>query len=165
MPLLKPDRYFSRITKIDPREDIKKLNIDFLFLDVDNTILPRDTRQVPQDIKAWLEDLKNSGLKICLLSNSLKEGVKDFAKTLDLPVLTGSLKPSPSAFIRAFKKMGARSKNSLLIGDQVFTDSLGAHLVGMKCYMVLPLSEFDLPHTLFFRTFEKFVLKNKKLEK
>ena len=58
--------------------------------------------------------------------------------------------------------METSPKNTVLIGDQVFTDSLGAPFVGCKCYMVLPLSMVDLPHTLVFRKFEARVLKSLK---
>ena len=162
MPVLKPNKFFTRISKIDLQRDIKDQGCDFVFLDVDNTILPRDTRVIPEDIAAWLDELKNSGLKVCLLSNSMKEGGNELGHKLGFPVLTGSLKPLPTGFIRAFKKMDASRKNSVLIGDQVFTDSLGAHLVGMKCYMVEALSEVDLPHTLVFRKFEKGVSRHVK---
>ena len=165
MPLFKPNKLFSRVSKIDPRSDIKDHGIDFVFLDVDNTILPRDVREIPEDIADWLERLKASDLKVCLLSNSLKEGVEKLGDKLGFPVLTGSLKPLPTGFIRGLKKMGAARKKSVLIGDQVFTDSLGAHLVGMKCYLVKPLSEVDLPHTLLFRKFEKPIMRKVKVER
>ncbi|MCF0104557.1 MAG: YqeG family HAD IIIA-type phosphatase [Eggerthellaceae bacterium] len=160
MPVLKPNKFFKRVTNIDPQTQIKDQGFDIVFLDVDNTILPRDTHEIPEDINKWLEDLLTSGLKVCLLSNSFKEGVNKLGDELGFPVLTGSLKPLPIAFIRAFRKMGASRKNSVLIGDQVFTDSLGAHLVGMKYYMVEALSEVDLLHTTIFRKLEKCILRN-----
>ncbi|MCF0104210.1 MAG: YqeG family HAD IIIA-type phosphatase, partial [Eggerthellaceae bacterium] len=70
MSLLKPNKFFTRVTKIDPQADIVHKGYDFLFLDVDNTILPRDTHEIPEDIAGWLEALKTSELKVCLLSNS-----------------------------------------------------------------------------------------------
>lgn len=38
------------------------------------------------------------------------------------------------------------------------TDVLGAHLTGMKAYMLQPLVEQDLPHTLLLRNVERAIL-------
>ncbi len=35
---------------------------------------------------------------------------------------------------------------------------MGAHLLGMKAYLLAPLVEQDLPHTLLLRNFERVVM-------
>lgn len=51
-----------------------------------------------------------------------------------------SLKPLPFGFIRAEKKLSVKPKNALVIGDQIFTDVLGAKLAGMKSALLVPQS-------------------------
>ena len=46
----------------------------------------------------------------------------------------------------------------MVIGDQLVTDVFGAHMVGLPAYMLQPLVEQDLPHTLFLRNFERAVM-------
>ena len=41
---------------------------------------------------------------------------------------------------------------------------LGAHLTGMKAYMLQPLVEQDLPHTLLLRNVERAILGDRKPE-
>ena len=51
-----------------------------------------------------------------------------------------------------------------MIGDQLTTDILGAHLVGMRAYLVCPLVEVDLKHTLLLRNFERIFIADKEPE-
>lgn len=159
-----PDRFFSRITDIDAKNDILDIGIDNILLDIDNTILPRDSKRIPVDIKRWVEQLKSLDIKICLVSNDWHSYVLDVAEELNLPIVTKSLKPLPVSFMRALGKIKAKKKNTLMIGDQLMTDVFGAHLIGMKCYLVLPLAKKDLKHTLILRKVERIFLGNKKPE-
>lgn len=154
-----PDRYFKRISDINIKTDILDKGFKNVLLDVDNTILTRDESIVPKDVKAWLKELRSKGVKICLISNDWHANVRDLAIDLDLPIVVRSLKPLPPAFFRALKKIGAKKQNSIMIGDQLMTDVFGSHAVGIKCYMVEPLVEKDLVHTLLLRKIERVLLK------
>lgn len=158
MSFTKPDRYFSRITHVDIEKDILNKDFRYLFLDIDNTILPRDTHIVPKDVSLWLQAAKRNEIKICLVSNNWHHGVYDLAEKLDLPLVAKAVKPLPFAFLRARAKISANRKESLVIGDQLITDVLGAHFLGMKAYLLCPLVEQDLPHTLLLRNLERAFL-------
>ena len=160
-----PDRYFTRISKIDIGKDIVNQGYKNVLLDVDNTILTRDDSTVPKDVKSWIDKLLSSGVKICLISNDWHSNVVDLAKELQLPIVVRSLKPLPPAFLRALKKIGANKQNSIMIGDQLMTDVFGSHAVGLKCYLVEPLVEKDLIHTLILRKDDRAILRNVKPEK
>ena len=54
MTFLEPDRYFSRLSHVDIERDILALGFRHVLLDVDNTILTRDTHEVPRDVGVWL---------------------------------------------------------------------------------------------------------------
>ena len=155
MAFLQPDRYFSRISKIDIQFDILDKGFTHILLDIDNTIFTRDTHEIPRDIAFWLSQARNAGLTICLLSNNWHKGVDDLAATLDLPIVSHAVKPLPPAYVIALKKIGAKRKSTLAIGDQLITDVIGAHLLGMKAYLVCPLVEHDLKHTLLLRNVEQ----------
>lgn len=154
-----PDKYLKRITDIDIQKDVIDKGFKNLLLDVDNTILTRDESIVPSDVKAWLDNARKRKLNICLISNDWHNNVVDLAKEIDLPIVVKSLKPLPPAFFKALKKIGAKKTETLMIGDQLMTDVFGAHTVGLKCYLVRPLVEKDLIHTLILRKFENVLLK------
>lgn len=113
---------------------------------------------MPADVQAWLTKARAAGVEFCLLSNNFHHGVKDLAARLDLPVVAKAVKPLPHGFIRAKRKLGGKRKDTVVIGDQLMTDVLGAHICGLKAYMLVPLVEKDLWHTLLLRHIERAIL-------
>lgn len=164
MSFLKPDRYFSRISRIDVKRDLLERGFESVLMDVDNTILTRDTHEVPHDVGSWIERARAAGLEFCLVSNNWHEGVYQLAERLELPIVAKAVKPLPPAFLMAMSKIGAKRASTVVIGDQLVTDVLGAHFLGMKAYLLQPLVEQDLPHTLMLRHFERLVMGDSKPE-
>ena len=158
MAFFKPDRFLQRITCIDPQRDVLGCGFSHVLLDIDNTILTRDTHEVPADVQAWLDDARGKGVAFCLVSNNFHHGVYDLAERLDLPIVAKSVKPLPFAYLRALKLVGVPKRRVLCIGDQLITDVLGAHFMGMRAYMVLPLVKTDLWHTLLLRHVEAWIM-------
>ncbi|MEF9875434.1 YqeG family HAD IIIA-type phosphatase [Gordonibacter sp.] len=158
MSFLEPDRYFSRLSHVDIDRDLLALGYRHVLLDVDNTILTRDTHEVPRDVGFWLAKARDAGLTFCLVSNNWHEGVYQLANRLSLPIVAKAVKPLPPAFLAAMRKIGAVRANTVVVGDQLVTDVMGAHFLGMKAYLLAPLVEQDLRHTLLLRNFERLVM-------
>lgn len=158
MPLLEPDRYFARVTRISPAEDLVACGFKHVLLDMDNTILSRVSHDVPRDVRAWLAEVRDAGVAICLLSNNWHASPYELAEELSLPVVAKACKPLPHGYLAARAKLGAKSANTVVVGDQLSTDVLGAHMLGMKAYLVCPLVEQDLKHTKVLRMAERALL-------
>jgi hypothetical protein len=139
-----PDLYYSSVHAID-LDALSAQGIRVLLLDLDNTLLPRDTNVVPDDLKAWAAGLRTRGFSVCLVSNLVDKAVK----------------PLPFAFLAALRRAKARTSEAAVVGDQLFTDILGGRLLGMRTVLVSPLSATDLPHTLMLRRLEALVLKKR----
>ena len=157
--LIQPDRYYSRISAIDIQADIIGKGFTHVLLDIDNTLLTRDTREIPDDVMEWLIRVQLAGVGICLLSNNFHGTVQAVAEGLQLPIVAKAVKPLPMAFLRALDVVGAPKDQVLMIGDQLITDVWGAHVVGLQAYLLQPLSDFDLWHTLLLRHLERAVLR------
>ncbi len=160
MSFAKPDRFFTRITEIDPVADILEAGFTHVFLDLDNTLLTRDTHEVPDDIRAWLDHARELGITLCILTNNWHHGAHEWAERLGLEIVSHAVKPLPFAYIAAMHKTDALAEKTLCIGDQMITDIWGGHFVGMTVYMVQPLVEADLKHTLMLRHVEKLFLRD-----
>ena len=132
MSFFQPNRHYTRVSAIEPSLDILQEGFTHLLLDIDNTLLPRDTKIMPSDVLDWIELVKSLNIKVCLLSNNWHSEILEVAKSLDLPIVTHAVKPLPFAFLRARHIIGAKRKSTLVIGDQLFTDVLGAHFLAMK---------------------------------
>ena len=156
--LLYPNEYFNSVKDIS-LELLKKNDIKGLILDVDNTLINLD-RKMPVGVSDWAKDLKSKGIKICILSNSNKiEKITAVAKIIDVPYIFFGKKPLKSGFKRAQTLLKLESENIAVVGDQIFTDVLGANRCGMFSILVKPIEEKDYLITKIKRPFEKFVIK------
>jgi HAD superfamily phosphatase (TIGR01668 family) len=120
-----------------------------------NRQLPRVSGQLPESVAQWVAAAKASGLSVCLLSNNWHRVVFSYAAQLDVPCVYKAMKPLPFAFRRALRRIGAQASATMVIGDQLFTDVLGARLLGMPVIMVQPRSSTDLWYTLLLRRLER----------
>jgi hypothetical protein len=64
----------------------------------------------------------------------------------------------------AMHKLGAKRIETVVVGDQLLTDVLGAHAVGCKAYLVMPLVTQDLAHTQVLRNVERALLGTRRPE-
>lgn len=154
-----PDARFDRVSSISIHDDLQLCGFDHVIIDMDNTIVSRADHLVPRDIVTWIYTAKAQGIKMCLLSNNWHRAPYDIAQQLEVPVVAKALKPLPHAFLIARDRIGARSADTVVIGDQPSTDVLGAHLLGMKAYLVEPLARAEEPgHMRFVRRIESMII-------
>jgi HAD superfamily phosphatase (TIGR01668 family) len=152
-----PDYYLRSVIDIDV-DTLRARGVDTLLVDLDNTLLPRDRGEMPEDVRAWVLSLRDEGFKVCLVSNNWHERVATVANDLGIGLVAKAVKPLPFAFLRALRMLGSRRTNAAVIGDQMFTDVVGGNILGMVTIMVLPQSQSDLPHTLALRRVERILL-------
>ncbi len=160
MGLLAPDRYYTSVEAID-LDALRRQGITALLVDLDNTLLPRDTNELTDQPKRWADRARGAGFSVCLVSNNWHERVHRVASELGFQLVPRALKPFPFGFRRAMRILGVAPEHTAVIGDQLFTDILGGKLVGATTVLVGPLSHADLPHTLFLRLIEARILSDR----
>lgn len=155
--LFYPKHYLKNITEIDV-ELLKKDNIEGLILDVDNTLIDYD-RNLIEGLEEWYKNIKANDIKCCILSNShRKEKVKTVAEKLDIPYIFFGKKPLKGGFKKAAKMLNLKHENIGVVGDQIFTDVLGANRCKMIPILVEPISEKDILVTVIKRPIEKHII-------
>jgi len=154
MSVFKPHYIFKKTTKITPHF-LKELGITNLLLDVDNTLTTHNNPEPSPGIEEWLAEMKASGINMVIISNNNKERVRPFAARLGLPFTSMACKPLPFGYKKCMKMLGGNKNNTAMVGDQIFTDVMGANLSGMKCLMVLAILEEDGAGFKFKRKLEK----------
>ncbi len=156
--IIYPRIYMESVKEITI-EFLKNNNIKALILDVDNTILDFD-KNMPEGIKEWCEHLKDQGIKFCILSNSNKEEkVKMVAKILNLPYFNLATKPFKRGFKKAINLLEEKEENIAAVGDQIFTDVIGANRCKLYSILVKPIAEKDLLVTKIKRPIENVIIK------
>lgn len=134
--MLKPNFIFNSILDITP-SFLKENNINALLLDVDNTLTPAHKTKVLREGGAeWLSLMKESGIKLMILSNAKSDRAKAFGEGIGLRATGMSAKPLPFGYLRAVRELGCKRSETLMVGDQIFTDTLGANLLGIKTALV-----------------------------
>ena len=136
--LFKPDFKFNRITDIT-YDFLVKNDIKGLILDVDNTLSTHHGEILVDGLPEWLFGMRQNGIKLIILSNSKNKRVAPFAQKIELEFISLGLKPLPFKFFRAVKQLGLHKNNVAIIGDQLFTDSLGGNISGVKTIILNPI--------------------------
>lgn len=164
--LLYPNYYCENVTKISI-EFLRKNNIKGLILDVDNTLIDID-RNMLEGAVEWHNELVKSGIRTIILSNTNKiSKVESVAKKLGIEYISFAKKPFKSGFKKAKSKLNLQAENIAVVGDQIFTDIIGANRSNMFAILVKPVAESDLWITKWKRPIENFIVKQylKNLEK
>ncbi len=138
MSLFHPTLLKTRITEITV-DELNTLSVKALLLDVDNTLTRHHSQELPDDVAAWLDTMKAAGIALMLVSNSKEPRVNPFAARIGLPYVHTACKPVPFGFHRASKALGVPLSQCMAVGDQTFTDVLGAKLAGVRVTQLIPI--------------------------
>lgn len=134
-----PRGVYPSVTDISPRALAEK-GIRLVLADLDNTLVPYRATEPPAELMAWKEALEENGIRLFLLSNSRKPGrAQKFAEKLGIPFQGHSGKPKRRGYLKAMERMGARPEETVMVGDQIFTDTLGANNAGVTPLLVRPI--------------------------
>jgi HAD superfamily phosphatase (TIGR01668 family) len=133
-----PDAVYDKVTDIEAKT-LVEMGIRGLALDVDNTIAKYSEDQPAPEIISWIKKLREEGFSLVIVSNSRKqERVPKISRALDLQYIVRAGKPSRRGFIEATRILDMEPKDVAVVGDQIFTDVLGAKRAGCKAIIVYP---------------------------
>ena len=118
--------------------------IKLLMLDFDNTIVPYTTSTPTEEMHRWLETMSQSDIKLCVVSNSHKDRVKIFCAQYGIDCITHANKPFSKGIQECLEKYGIAPKNCALVGDQIFTDTLGANCTGVTSILVEAIDNHNI---------------------
>ena len=159
MGLFRATRYVASLPLLDVDELVAD-GVRLVLLDRDNTCVPRDAAEPPAEVMAWLDRAREAGLKLCLVSNNFHSSqVRGSAEHMGVDVVDHAMKPLPFALVRAMRLMGSMPGETVMVGDQVFTDVVAGNLAGVRSVLVRPQSRKDLWYTHVFRVFERLALR------
>ena len=160
--ILYPKLYCEKVTDIEV-EYLKENNIKALILDVDNTLIDFD-RNLLDGVKEWKIKLEKNDISCMILSNSNKvEKVKTVAEAIGIPYIYFATKPLKRGFLKAQKQLDLPFENIGVVGDQIFTDVIGANRCKMFPILVHPIAEKDYLITKIKRPLENHTIHTKNL--
>lgn len=130
-----------------------------LIFDIDNTLVPHDAPPDERSIRL-MQELKQRGFSIMTVSNNHEPRVRSLAEKLEIGYIHDAHKPAPRGYLAACSRMGLLPEETACIGDQLFTDILGANRAGVRSILVLPVDRStDIPRIRLKRRLEAPILK------
>ena len=156
-----PEYYFKTFNEASA-EFLLSIGVKGIVLDVDNTLEPYENPLPGDHVKQWLYELREQGISAAIVSNNGGERINLFNSELGLPAYYKAKKPFKKNVLNAMKDMGTDKTNTILMGDQVFTDVWAAHNTGIRAILVPPIKDKTDVFTKFKRLLEKPILKKYK---
>ncbi len=128
-----------------------------IIFDIDNTLVPHGA-PADQRAIALFKRLHALGYQTMMLSNNKEPRVKMFCDAVEAEYIYKAGKPNPANYREAMKRMHTDEKNTLFVGDQIFTDVWGANKAGIYSILVKPIHPKEEIQIVLKRYLEKVVL-------
>ena len=156
MALFFPGEYLDSTYEID-FDKLYTQGYRAVIFDVDNTLVPHGAPADERTI-AFFAHLKELGYSCMLLSNNKEPRVKMFNDAVGVNYIFNAKKPLPGNYRKAMELMGTDKTNTLFVGDQIFTDVMGANLAGIRTFLVKPIHPKEEIQIVLKRIPEKLIL-------
>ena len=135
-----PGRVTASIYDLSPGA-LREGGIRLVLADLDNTLAPYEESLPSPRLRQRKEELEASGVTLFVVSNSRKSRrCPDFCEALGIPYVRHAGKPGTKGFRAALEQTGIPAEQAIMVGDQIFTDILGANRAGVRSILVKPIS-------------------------
>lgn len=150
-----PQGVYRDFEEISPKKLAEK-GIKLVLADLDNTLVAYKSPRPTQEVLDWKNALEAEGITLFILSNSRKPGRVDlFAQELGVEFQAWSGKPKKKGFKSALKRMNTSPSQTVMLGDQIFTDILGATRMNITPLLVKPIHFSNFGQFLRYEILEK----------
>jgi HAD superfamily phosphatase (TIGR01668 family) len=153
-----PDAFAPRIGHVDPAA-LRARGVRGAIVDLDNTLVGFRALVPLEEDARWIVRARTVGLRVVVLTNNATPWASQIAEELGVPCIPRARKPLPHGFVRALHLLELERHEAVVIGDQLFTDVLGARLAGLEVILVEPLVRGDPWNTRPLRWLEWAVLR------
>ena len=158
----------SSLTKIywDTKLPIYKLShsqlyergITSLLIDVDGTLLSRNSNIIPVKVKNWIIRSKEMFDLYLISNNPSEKRISKIGQELGIKYKYRALKPRIKNTLEVINNLNKDKNNIAIVGDRLFTDIIVGNRCKIKTILIQRLNKKGLPlkfnTTLFF---EKFI--------
>lgn len=152
-----PDEHVKSIFDITP-EKLNKMGIKGVITDLDNTLVEWDRSEATPELMQWIEQMREQGIFITVVSNNNEQRVRQFSDPVKLPFIYKARKPMVKSFRKAMQDMKLQKDEIVIVGDQILTDVLGGNRHGVHTILVVPIARNDGWYTKVNRKMEQYLL-------
>jgi HAD superfamily phosphatase (TIGR01668 family) len=94
-------------------------------------------------VDTWLKAIVASDIQVCVVSNSKRDRVKKFCAAYGIDCVTHARKPFSKGIRECLNKYGIQPERCALVGDQIYTDTLGANGCGVYSILVTAIDNHN----------------------
>jgi len=146
-----PNEAVERLSQVS-LGGLRAQGVKAILLDLDNTITPWRSLDVPEDMAAWVEEAKRD-FRVCIVSNTSKMKRLGILKER-LGIEGVGFASKPWGLRRVVREMGLTPSETVVVGDQLITDVAGGNRIGAHTILVKPVSRDEFLGTKFVRAAE-----------
>ena len=129
-----PTAYADSVFAID-YQALYNSGVRGLLFDIDNTLVHHGDDSTAE-IDALFRRIQSIGLRPLILSNNTEERIQRFLQNIDASYVCDADKPRTAGYQKGLELLGLPASQAVVIGDQVFTDILGANRCGLDSILV-----------------------------
>lgn len=155
--LFYPYEYVESVFTIDYQKLYDKGYRGLIF-DIDNTLVPHGADST-EEVDRFFQSVQEIGFRTLLLTNNDEERILRFLKNIDSLYIPDAEKPKTGGYLRALEMLGLTNGETVFIGDQVFTDILGANRSRIASILVKFIGYKTETRIGIRRNLEKIILK------
>ena len=128
-----------------PHLKLQNQGIKSLLIDVDGTLISRQSTVIPANVKKWINKSKKLFSLYLISNNPSEDRIRKIATELDLRYKSNALKPRKKITLDVILEMNDDLKNIAIIGDRIFTDIIVGNRCNIQTILVKRLSRRGLP--------------------
>ncbi len=157
-PFFQPDDYKPDVVDYTP-DYLLSRGKRALLCDIDNTLVTYDDPEPTEKIRAWIASMTAAGITVGFISNNTEDRVSTFNASLEFFARADAKKPLNSGMKAFLRASGMKPAEIAHVGDQIFTDVLMAHSLGITALLVPPIKDKTGAFFRFKRWLEKPILR------
>lgn len=124
-PLI-PDKIVDSIYDLD-LNDLYAQGVRLILADLDNTLARYKQVEPDGALRQWKLDVEAAGITLFVLSNGRRPFRSRRFCNGFVDYISHASKPWPKNFHKAMERCGCAPEETVMIGDQIFTDIWGSH--------------------------------------
>ena len=146
-------------------EDVFSINYEGLYqkgyrailFDIDNTLVAHGADST-EEVDELFRRIHSIGLKTLLLSNNNEKRIERFNRNIHTVYIQEAGKPDPACYLKAVEMLGVTKEETVVVGDQFFTDIYGANRAGIASILVKYIGYYKKEWKGYTRYLEKILL-------
>lgn len=137
-----PDVYQKSIYDISYKK-LHQCGIKCLLFNLDNTLVPLNSKEPTDKLIEFITNLKEQGFKIIIYSKCSKNRIQPFKEKLEVDCCALKRKAFDKKINEILKMFNLKQAELAIIGDQMVSDIVSGNKAGVTTILLNPISKKD----------------------